>query len=117
MTGSGMRPLCLPCGEQGKLSTAQEIHLAGKGHQQCPKKNKRAPSCRSSTSGVKLKSSARYSTQAPRASKTKTSIARRWERRRKSSSATRCWKATATAKRPGDAKPVDRRGRNTHGKG
>src|SRR5258706_2373647 len=117
MTGSGLRPLCLPCGEQGKLLSAQDIHLAGKGNQQCPKKNKRAPSCRSSTSGVKLRSSARYSMQAPRASKTKTSIALRWERRRKSLSAPRCWKATATAWRLGDVKLLDRRGPGNPRKG
>ena len=61
MTGSGLRPLDLPCGEQGKLPTAKAFKLAER-DKHMSEQEKPASSCRSSTSGVTPTSSSRCST-------------------------------------------------------
>jgi hypothetical protein len=91
-------PLDLPCGEQGKLSTAKNSSCR-KGTQRCPNKKNQRASCRSLTCGARRISSARYSAPTPikmigKGSKT----------RSRRPSAPRCWKATTTAKGRSDAR-------------
>ena len=98
MTGSGVRPLDRPCGEQGKRPTAKAFKLAERDINMSEQKQNRA-SCRSSTSGLSPQSLVRSLPARPtgKTGSPPSSGSRK-------PSGRKCWRATETAKWPGRAK-------------